>query len=83
MSWDQIAENWNGQVGKLINWTINRLASAPDKGDVKAMQTGCQLLSVKARKHAEQEKYHEIQHEEPVEGKFHKVKGKLREIAEN
>jgi hypothetical protein len=65
MSWDQIAENWNGQVGRLYNWTINRLASAAEKGDVKAMQTDCHLPSVKARKHAGQEEYHEIQHEEP------------------
>ena len=52
MSWNQIAENWNGQVAKLCNWTIKRLESAADKGDVKAMQTDCQLPSVKACKHA-------------------------------
>jgi hypothetical protein len=62
MSWNQMAESWNEQVGKLYDWTINRLESSSDKGDVKAMQTDCQLPPVKARKHAGQEEYHEIQH---------------------
>ena len=62
MNLSQIAENWNGQVAKLYDWTINRLESAADKGDVKATQTDCRLPSVKARKHAGQEEYHEIQH---------------------
>ena len=62
MNLNQIAENWNGQVAKLCNWTIKRLESAADKGDAKAMQTDCQLPSVKARKHTGHEEYHEIQH---------------------
>jgi hypothetical protein len=52
MSWNQIAENWNGQVTKLFNWTINRLESAADKTDVRTTQTHCQLPSVKLHKHA-------------------------------
>ncbi len=51
MSLNQIAENWNGQVGRLFNWTINRLANAADKNDVKAIQ----LPSIKINKHAWQE----------------------------
>jgi hypothetical protein len=62
MNLNQMAENWNEQVGKLYDWTINRLVSAADKGDVKAMRTDCRLPSVKARNHAEQEEYNEIQH---------------------
>jgi len=50
MNWSQIAQNWNGEVTKLYNCTINGLESAADKGDVKATQTGCQLPSVKPRK---------------------------------
>ena len=65
MNWNQIAENWNGQVTKLYNWTINRLETAADKGNVKATQTDYQLPSVKPRKYAGQEEYHEIQHEGP------------------
>jgi hypothetical protein len=52
MNWNQIAENWNGRVTKLYNWTINRLESAADNGDVKATPTYCQLASVKLSKHA-------------------------------
>ncbi len=55
MTLNQIAENWNGQVTKLYNWTINRLESAADKGDVKATQTDYQLPSFKPRKYAGQE----------------------------
>ena len=62
MNLNQIAEDWNEQVGKLYDWTINRLVSAADKGDVKTTQTDCQLPSVKPRKYAGQEEYHEIQH---------------------
>jgi hypothetical protein len=62
MSWNQIAENWNEQVTKLFNWTINRLESAAGKGDVKATQTDCQLPSVIPHKYAGQEECHEIQH---------------------
>jgi len=62
MNLNQMAENWNEQVGKLYNWTIKQLESAADKGDVKAMQTDCQLTSVKPRKYTGQEEYHEIQH---------------------
>ena len=58
MRWGQIAENWNGQVGKLYNWSIKRLAGAADRTD-------CRLPSIKARKHAGREEYHEIQHEGP------------------
>jgi hypothetical protein len=61
MGLNRIAENWNGQVGKLFNWTINRLASVADKGDVKAIR----LPSVKTSKHAGQEEYNEMQHEGP------------------
>ncbi len=39
MNLNQMAENWNAQVTKLYNWTINRLESAADNGDVKATQT--------------------------------------------
>jgi hypothetical protein len=62
MKWNQIAENWNGRVTKLCNWTIDRLESPYNKGDVKTTQTGCQLPSVKPRSHAGQEEYHEIQY---------------------
>ncbi|MGA3116185.1 MAG: hypothetical protein ABSF90_17330 [Syntrophobacteraceae bacterium] len=62
MNLHKMAENWNGQVAKLCNWTINRLESAADKGDVKATQTECQQPSVKPRKYAVQEEYHEIRH---------------------
>jgi hypothetical protein len=55
MNWNQIAENWNGQVAKLCKWTINRLESSADNDDVKATQTFCQLPSVKPRKHAGQQ----------------------------
>jgi hypothetical protein len=65
MNWNQIAENWNGQVTKLCNWTIDRLESAADKGGVKATQTDCQQPSVKPCKYAGQEEYHEIRHEGP------------------
>ncbi len=50
MNWNQIAENWNGQVTKLYNWTINRLESTADKDDVKTTQTDCRLPSFKPRK---------------------------------
>jgi hypothetical protein len=46
MNWIQIAENWNGQVTKLYNWTIKRLESDADKSDVKATHTNYQLPSV-------------------------------------
>ena len=65
MNCHQLIENWNGQVTKLCNWTINELESAADKGGVKATQTDCQLPSVKPFKYAGQEEYHEIQHEGP------------------
>jgi len=55
MNLHQIAENWNGQVAKLCNWTINRLESVADKGDVKGTQIYCELPSVKPRKYAWQE----------------------------
>jgi hypothetical protein len=62
MNWIQIAENWNAQVTKLCNWTIDRLESAADKVGVKAAQTDSQLTSVKPCKYAGREEYHEIQH---------------------
>jgi hypothetical protein len=55
MNCHQLIENWNGQVTKLCNWTINRLESAADKGDVKATQTDWRLPSVKPSKYARQE----------------------------
>ncbi len=55
MNCHQFIENWNGQVAKLCNRTINRLESSFGKGDVKATQTDYRLPSVKARKHAGQE----------------------------
>ena len=55
MRWNQIAENWNGQVTKFYNWAINRLESAADKDNLKAMQTYYQLPLVKLRKYAGQE----------------------------
>ncbi len=55
MNWNQIAENWNGQVTKLCNWSIKRLENAADKGDVKATQIYRQLPLVKPRKFAWQE----------------------------
>ncbi|MDR3567453.1 MAG: hypothetical protein P4L43_05425 [Syntrophobacteraceae bacterium] len=62
MSWNQIAENWNGQVTKLYNWTINRLESAADKSDVKKSQTDYPQPSVKPGIYADQEESHEIRH---------------------
>ncbi len=62
MNLHQMAENWNGQVAKLCNWTIDRLERAADNSDVKTTQTDCQLPSVKPRQYAGQEEYHEIQH---------------------
>jgi|GEM_PF-2580447 hypothetical protein len=55
MRWNQIAEDWNGQVTKLCNWTINRFENTADEGDVKAARTDCRLPSVKIRKYAGQE----------------------------
>ena len=48
MNLSQIAENWNEQVTRLFNWTINRLESAAGKDDVKAAQTDYLTLSEKA-----------------------------------
>ncbi len=62
MNWNQIAENWNGQVTKLYNWTINRLESAADKSDLKTTQTDSHLATVKPRKYAGQEECREIRH---------------------
>ena len=62
MNLHQMAENWNEQVTKLCNWTIDRLESPADKGDLKTTQTACQLSSVKPRRYTGQEEYHEIQH---------------------
>ena len=52
MNLAQIAENWNGQVTKLFNWTINRLENAAHNDDLKATQTDYQLLSVKEGRRA-------------------------------
>jgi hypothetical protein len=65
MNCHQLIGNWNGQVAKLCNWTINRLERAADKDNEKATRTDSQLPSVKARKHAGQEEYYETQHEGP------------------
>jgi hypothetical protein len=65
MSWNQIAENWNGQVTKLYNWAIKRLASPADKNDVKAAQTDCQLPLVKPRRYAGQETVYQLPLVEP------------------
>jgi hypothetical protein len=48
----QMAENWNEQVTKLFNWSINRLQAAADKSNVKATQTDFQLPSVKEGRRA-------------------------------
>ncbi|MDR3553480.1 MAG: hypothetical protein P4L55_01870 [Syntrophobacteraceae bacterium] len=62
MNWSQIAENWNGQLTKLYDWTINRLASSADKSDVKTTQTDYPPASVTPRNYTGQEECHEIQH---------------------
>ena len=43
----QIAENWNEQVTKLFNWSINRLQGTADISNVKATQVDYKLPSVK------------------------------------
>jgi hypothetical protein len=43
----QIADNWNGQVTKLFNWSINRLQTTAVESDVKATQTDCKPPSFK------------------------------------
>ncbi len=55
MNLHKMAENWNGQVTKLCNWTIDQLESAAGKGDVQTTQTECQQPSVKPRKYAVEE----------------------------
>ena len=75
MNLSQIAENWNEQVTRLFNWTINRLESAAGKDDVKATQTDYQMLSAKACKYAGQEEHHEIQHEGPGGRQFPQSEG--------
>ena len=50
MNLHKMAENWNGQVAKLCNWTIGRWESVADKGDVKATRRDYQLPSFKPRK---------------------------------
>jgi hypothetical protein len=52
MNLAQIAENWNGQVTKLFNWSINRLQTTADKSNVKATRTDYRLPSVKERRQA-------------------------------
>ena len=81
MNLHQMAEDWNGQVTKLCNWTIDRLESPSDKGDVKATQKDYQLTSVKPRKYAGRRNTMKSSTKDQVEGEFHKVKGKLSEIA--
>jgi len=39
MNCHQLIGNWNGQVARLCNWTINRLESTVDKGDLKTTTT--------------------------------------------
>ena len=75
MNLAQIAENWNGQVTKLFNWTINRLEGAAGKHDVKTAQTDYQVLSAKVCKCAGQEDYPEIQHEGPSGRQFSQSEG--------
>ena len=53
MTLHQIAENWNGQVTKLCNWTINRFESAADKDYVMTARTGSHRATVKPRDCAE------------------------------
>ncbi len=62
MKLGQIAENWNGQVTKLYNWTIRRLEGAADEVDEKTTPTDYQQASVKPRRYAGQEECHEIRH---------------------
>lgn len=81
MSWSQIADNWNGEVAKLYNRTIKRLESAAGKCDEKERRqitSGRQSnsASMKLRRNAMKSSI-----KDQAQGKFHKVKGKLREIA--
>jgi hypothetical protein len=48
----QIAENWNEQVTKLFNWSINRLQATADKSNVKATQVDYELLSIEEGRRA-------------------------------
>lgn len=43
----QVADNWNGQVTKLFNWSINRLQTAAVESNVKATQADYELPPVK------------------------------------
>lgn len=62
MNLSQIADNWNGQVTKLYNWTINRLESAADRSDVQTIQPDYEPASVKPRESAGPEEANEIRH---------------------
>jgi hypothetical protein len=59
----QIAENWNEQVTKLFNWSINRLQTAAEKSNGGAAQTDYEMPSVQLCEYVRQDEYHEIQHE--------------------
>ena len=48
----QVAENWNEQVTKLFNWSIDRLQAAAEKSNVKEAQADYELPSVKERRRA-------------------------------
>ena len=83
MNLNQMAENWNGLVTKLCNWTINRLESVADKGDVKSTQTrlSAAISQTPQVRGAGRSNTMKSSNKDRAEGKFHKVKGKLREIA--
>ena len=62
MKLGRIAENWNGQVTRLYNWTIKRLESAADEGDEKTAPVDYQQASVNPRRYASEVERHEIRH---------------------
>ena len=48
----QIAENWNEQVTKLFNWSINRLQTAAEKSNGGATRKDYQLSLAKKERRA-------------------------------
>jgi len=75
------AEEDDGGVSRFNTGTVRRQQTAADKGNVETTQTDHQLASVPPASTRGRRNNMKSGTQDQAEGKFHKAKGKLKEIA--
>jgi len=65
----------------LVVIEIDRSLGALKIAELRLLNYNLIRLVARGRLRNKEDKYYENQHEEPAEGAFHEVKGKLKEVA--